>query len=42
VDVRPLNDDWSAEYQDKVAAMVAARNAIRTDMLGYAARHGKK
>jgi hypothetical protein len=42
IDVRPLNNDWSPEYKQKVAAMVAARNAIRREMLGYAAQYGKK
>jgi len=42
VDVLPLNDDWSAGYQKKVQKMVAARNKIRQDMLGLAAKFGKK
>lgn len=42
VDVLPLNDDWSPEYQLKVKAMVQSRNEIRTQMLGYAAQFGKK
>lgn len=42
IDVLPLNGDWGAGYKAKVDAMVAQRNRIRTAMLGYAARHGKK
>jgi len=34
VDVLPLNNDWSAGYQERVQQMVAARNKIRQDMLG--------
>jgi hypothetical protein len=42
VDILPLNDDWSPAYKLKVQEMVQARNAIRRDMLGYAAQFGKK
>lgn len=42
VDILPLNDDWSPAYKLKVQEMVQARNAIRREMLGYAAQFGKK
>lgn len=42
IDVLPLNNDWSAGYHKKVEQMVARRNQIRRDMLGLAAKYGKK
>lgn len=42
IDVLPLDNDWSAGYKAKTRAMMAIRRDIRQDLLGYAAKFGKK
>lgn len=38
INVMPLNNDWSADYQEKMAAMVAARREAKMKLLGPRAK----